>query len=139
MAFSGPAEDRMLIRELFNSYSDAAVRQDEDAYLACWADDGIRIGQGMEVQGTAALREQWRGIWTRLERMAFFAEIGAIEVDGDTATARCYCREIIVPKGGGVWKVVGAYDDRLVRRGGTWLFARREYRMLIDEGRAAAP
>jgi ketosteroid isomerase-like protein len=138
MAFSGPPEDRILIRELINGYSDAVFRQDEVAYLACWSEDGLRIGQGMECRGKEALGQQWRQFWDILERMAFFTEIGAIEVSGDTATARVYCREIIHPKGGGLWKVVGVYRDELVRREGQWLFARRDYELLMDEGTPAA-
>ena len=52
--------------------------------------------------------------------------VGAIAVDGDRATARCYCREIMTLKGGGLWKVVGLYTDELVRDG--WVVAPGEWR-----------
>ena len=32
-------------------------------------------------------------------------------------------------------KLVGSYDDQLVRENGAWKFAKREYSMLIREGR----
>lgn len=135
MAFTGPIEDRILIRERYNAYSDASNRQDEDAYLACWAEDGVRIGQGLTVTGMAALQQQWRQFWTILAKMAFFSEVGGIEVSGDTARAHVFCREIIVLKDGALWKVVGQYQDELVRQGDSWVFARREYTLLIDEGK----
>ena len=135
MAFTGPIEDRILIRERYNAYSDASNRQDEDAYLACWAEDGVRIGQGLTVTGKAALQQQWRQFWTILAKMAFFSEVGGIEVMGDTARAHVFCREIIVLKDGALWKVVGQYQDELVRQGESWVFARREYTLLIDEGK----
>lgn len=135
MAFTGPAEDRLLIRELIGSYSDAAFRSDLEAYLACWTEDGVRTQAGQpELRGKAALRDMWNAIWGMIERMAFFAEVGAIEVDGERATARVYCREIVFLKGGGVWKLVGIYNDQLVREGGAWRFARRDYELLMDEG-----
>ncbi|CAN7604379.1 nuclear transport factor 2 family protein [Phenylobacterium sp. LjRoot219] len=134
MPFEGPLEHRQLIRERFGAYSDAVFRGDVAGYLDCWAEDGVRVWAGREVQGKAALRAQWEKIWEGLEKMAFFAEIGAIEVRGERATARCYCREILVLKGGAVRKVVGVYDDELVRDGGVWLFARRTYQLFMDEG-----
>lgn len=141
MAFTGPIEDRLLIRELFGSYGDATTRCDVEAYLACWAEDGVRIAHGAECRGKAELRRHWTESWERLERMAFFTEVAAIEVNGDRATARSHCREIMILKGGDIWKVVGRYEDELVRQGGAWLFARKSYELLIGEpklsGRAA--
>ena len=73
-----------------------------------------------------------------MEKMAFFTEFGAIEVDGDHARARCYCREILLLKDGAVRKLVGAYEDELVRRGGDWLFASRRYTLFLDEPSVSA-
>lgn len=137
MAFTGPIEDRLLIRERMNAYADATFRSDVEAYLDCWAEGGIRIGNGEEVQGKDALRAQWHRFWTWLDKMTFFTEVGAIEVDGDRATARCWCREILSLKGGATRKVVGVYEDELVRQDGTWRFARRAYTLFMDEGTTA--
>lgn len=136
MAFTGPPEDRQLIRELIGAYSDAAFRSDVEAYLALWTEGAVRTQAGQpEVRGRAALRAMWDGIWEMIDRMAFFAEIGAIEVDGDAATTRVFCREIVFLKGGGVWKLVGIYNDQLVRQDGAWRFARRDYELFMDEGK----
>lgn len=134
MAFSGPLEDRLLIRERMGAYADAAFRADVEAYLACWSEDCTRVWAGSEIRGKPALREQWEKIWLGLEKMTFFVEVGAIEVEGDLAKTRCYCREILFLKGGAVRKVVGRYDDKLRREDGEWLFTRREYALLMDEG-----
>jgi ketosteroid isomerase-like protein len=133
MAFIGPFEDRMLIRERYGAYGDAVFRADIDGYLACWAEGGVRISRGSELIGKDALRAHWAETWNYLEKMTFFTEIGAIEADGDHAAGRCYCREILMLKGGALRKVVGVYDDALVRDGGVWLFARREYQLFMDE------
>lgn len=133
MTFSGSMDDRIRIRELYSSYADAVFRQDRDAYLACWHRDGVRISGHEELRGEDALRMAWDSIWSTIERMAFFSEIGAIQVDGGTATARCYCREIIERKDGRIWKVVGLYEDELTCDNGAWVFLQRRYSLLINE------
>ncbi|MET0704439.1 MAG: nuclear transport factor 2 family protein [Mycobacterium sp.] len=134
MAFIGSVEDRLKIRERLDSYSDAVFRGDVDDYLACWSEDGTRTGSGGECQGKPALREHWHGIFRFLARMTFFTQVAAIEVDGDRATARSYCREILVLRDGDVRKLIGVYDDTLIRADGDWLFARRSYQVILDEG-----
>lgn len=59
MTGSGPVEDRLLIRERMSGYSDAVFQSDVEAYLACWQEAGVRVGNGTEVRGKAALRAQW--------------------------------------------------------------------------------
>jgi uncharacterized protein (TIGR02246 family) len=137
MAFEGPLEDRIAIRDLMGAYADATFRQDIAAWLACFTEDGVRAQGTTEVRGKAELRAMWDKVWSVLDRMAFFTEVGAIEVDGDRATARAWCREILLLKGGGIRKVVGVYDDLLVRQDGVWRFARRTYRLFMDEGERA--
>ena len=138
MAFLGPAEDQWLIRNLIGAYSDATFRADVEAWLACFTADSVRSQNGAEVRGKPALRAMWEDVWGLLDRMAFFTEIGAIEVEGARARARCYCREILFLKRGGIRKVVGVYNDELVRQDGVWLFARRDYQLFMDEGATAS-
>ncbi len=133
MAFTGPLEDRIAIRERMGTYADSAFQRDKQAWLANWSEDGVWKTHFAELKGKAALAEQWGKIWTHLDAMAFFTEVCRIEIDGDRAIARCYCREILALPGGAVRKVVGQYDDQLVKTGGEWLFSRRDYRLLIDE------
>lgn len=135
MAFTGPIEDRLFIRELYGTYADAAFRQDVEAYLSCWCEDGTRLSQQGDNHGKPELRTAWQQIWTMIERMAFFSEVGAIEVDGDRATGRCWCREIIDLKGGAIWKVVGLYEDELRREAGQWRFRQRKYTLFLNERR----
>lgn len=136
--FTGPAEDRLEIRERLDSYCDAVCRKDLADYLACWTADGERLGEGGECHGAEELRTHWDGIWHALERMAFLTQVGAIEVDGDRAHARSYCREILQFKDGATQQLVGRYDDELRRVDGTWLFSRRHYRVLLGDPRSAA-
>ena len=135
MAFSGPVEDRLLIRELYGAYSVATSRADGEAWLAMWTEDGVRQQDGHEVSGRPALQEFWDMIWGAVEKMAFFSEIGSISVTSDTATARCLTREIISLRDGPTLKIAGLYDDQLRRENDVWRFARRDYEVLLDEGR----
>ena len=137
MGFAGSLEDRQLIRERIDAYADAAFRKDQDAWLANWSEQCVWKVFGAEVRGKEAMRAQWAQIWTMFEHMAFFTQLGAIEVDGDRAKVRSYCREILRLKDGGVRKVVGAYDDEMVRENGAWLFARRDYQVLMNESDGA--
>ena len=134
--YKGAAEDRLAIRELIESYSDAVFRKDADAWIANWAEDGVwhLPSLGIDLTGRPSIRAAWEQAMSPFATAGFFAVPGAIEVNGDTATARSYTQEILVAKeGGSVRKIVGAYDDRLVKRGGQWLFARRSYSVLHDE------
>ena len=66
--------------------------------------------------------------------MAFFAEITAIEVTGARAKGRAFCREVSRWKDGRFIKVIGRYDDDIVREDGAWRFARRTFTMhLVEE------
>ena len=136
--FTGPAEDRLKIRERLDSYSDAVCRIDLDDYLACWTEDGERIDDNGECHGIEELRTHWEGIWHMLERMAFLTQVGTIEVDGDRARTRSYCQEILRFKNGATHRLTGMYEDELRRVDGTWLFSRRSYRVLLNEGQTGA-
>jgi uncharacterized protein (TIGR02246 family) len=128
--FTGPAEDRQAIRELIDAYSDAVFRHDADAWIACWAPDAVWKIPGIDVSGAAAIRAAWEGAMSAFSLAAFFAQPGAIRIDGDLAEARVYTQEILIGKDGSRRRIIGAYDDRLVRRDGAWLFAGRTYRIL---------
>jgi ketosteroid isomerase-like protein len=130
--FSGPIEDRLGVRERFDSYSDAVTRQALDDYLDCWTDDGARFGAGGECQGIEALRQHWHGIWKMLSQMGFMTQIGSIVIDGGTATARSYCLETLRFHDDTTRQLVGTYDDELRRVDGVWKFSTRRYRVLID-------
>lgn len=133
MAFTGPLEDRIAIRELYGSYADASFRADRQAWLDCWAQDCTWSTHFGDVRGKAALDAQWDLIWQTFKSIGFFSEIGSIEVDGPRAVGRAYCREILDLGEGRVRKIVGAYADELVREGGQWRFARRTYDVRITE------
>lgn len=130
--FSGPAADRLAIRELHAAYADAASRIDKQQWLDCWTPDAVWVTATGEVHGHAALAQAWDALFSTMDALAFFAMTGAIRVNGNSATARCHVREI-ARIDGAVTKFSARYDDELVRRDGRWLFARRTYTMNIAE------
>lgn len=125
--FAGPERDRLMIRELIDSYGDAVARRDADAWGACWAEEAVWRFAGREVSGRDAIVSTWHGAMAQYAAIAFMAFPGAIEVEGDSATLRTHTFEHLVPVDGPVRVQAGIYEDRLVRRGGRWLFAQRSF------------
>ena len=133
MTNTGPMEDRLLIRELFGLYGDASCKGDTGAWLATFAEDCEWNSHMFNRKGKSDLREQWDQLWLAFDKLGFLSEIGWIQVDGDKARASSQAREIIRLKDGGLFKLIGHYDDELVRDNGQWLFARRNYQPLVLE------
>jgi ketosteroid isomerase-like protein len=133
MTNSGSIADRLLIRELFGLYGDASCRGDADAWLALFAEDCEWNTHIFNCAGKAALRAQWEQLWAAFDKLGFLSEIGWIQVEGDTARASSQAREIIRLKDGGLFKLIGHYEDELVRENGEWLFSRRNYQPLVIE------
>lgn len=125
-------EDRLLIRERYGLYSDAAFQKNAEAWLACWCDTGEWHLFGKALRGKDALRQQWDDTWQLLDRMAFFSEIGPVDIRAGKASVRSYCHEVVSFKDGNLLNVVAQYDDELVKESGRWLFAKRVYNVLIQ-------
>lgn len=133
MQFSGPIEDRLAIQELYCVYADASSRGAKEDWLACWSDDAQWNSHLFTCPGKPAIAAQWDALWASFENLAFLCQQGPVAVTGDTATARSYAREVIRLKDGGLFKLVGAYEDHLRREDGAWRFHRRDYRPLVEE------
>jgi len=134
MAFTGPTEDRLLIRELYDSYADAACRMDRANWLACWTGDAVWWTHYFDVAGKAAIAATYDGLMANVATTSFFGQLGAVTVTGDTATVRSHANERLIFKdGAGEHRLVGRYEDELRREGFTWRFARRTYIVLIEE------
>lgn len=51
VAFTGPIEDRLAIRELMDGYASAVTQRDEEAWASLWAEDSrwlLRTRAGMD-------------------------------------------------------------------------------------------
>lgn len=131
--FEGPVEDRLAIRERIEAYSDAVFRHDAEAWIANWRDDGVWRLPGIDVAGKAQIKAAWVQAMSGFAVAGFFATPGAIEVRGDHAAVRVYTQEILIDHAGKVRRIVGAYDDELVKAAGAWLFSSRAYSVLHDQ------
>ncbi len=133
MAFTGPLEDRILIRELYDRYGDASWRNDREEWISCFTPDGCWTSHLFDCKGHAELRAEFERLWADWAEVAFLCHIGAIEIDGDTAICRSYAREVVLTKAGTIFKLAGTYADTLRRENDEWLFARRDYKLTIAE------
>ncbi len=139
MAFTGPAEDRLGIRERIDAYGDAVNCRDVEAWTACWAEDAAWNLMGAEILGRPAIRAAWLEAMAGFAFVSFRSSPGAIEITGDRARVRVHTEEVLVAAGGAPRRVLGLYDDELARRDGGWLFARRAYRVVrVDPAAVAA-
>ena len=133
MAFKGPIEDRLAIRERVEAYCDAVFRKDADDWIACWAPDGVWKLPGMEVSGHEAMKPAWIQAMSAYKFAGFFGNPGHIVVNGDTAEARTYTTEYLERNDGVYIKIFGSYEDHLVKQNGAWVFSSRAYTVLRTE------
>jgi uncharacterized protein (TIGR02246 family) len=134
MISSGPVEDRLAIRELVESYNDAVMRFDGDAWASNWTDDATWSLPGMgEVTGKDKFFPMWKGAMSGYSFVGFFASAGPIVVDGDTAHGTWYQQEFLHGKDGTKRNVTGQYEDDYVKRDGRWYFQKRVYAVLDSQ------
>jgi ketosteroid isomerase-like protein len=134
MISSGPIEDRLAIRELVDSYNDAVMRFDRDAWAANWTDDAVWSLPGMgDVAGKDKFVPMWQQMMSGFSFVGFFASAGPIVVNGNSAHGTWYQQEFLHQKDGAKRRITGRYEDDYVKRGGRWFFQKRVYSVLNAE------
>jgi ketosteroid isomerase-like protein len=119
-------EDKEAIRELLSSYCFCIDRGDPPGLLAQLAEDCVWDGGPIGRYEGAALRQFLSAAASSGERQRrHFLANEIITVTGDTATARSYLLVVNVADAGPSLGFAGFYEDRLVKRGGRWLFRER--------------
>lgn len=127
MAFTGPMEDRLLIRELYDTYADAGSRGDREGWLGCFWPDAHWKTHYFDLHGIEDIAGKYDEIMTGVSDTTFFTQIGSIEVDGDRAVVRMQQDESLLYPNGSTFDLVGEYNDVCERRDGRWLFAEKIY------------
>lgn len=128
---SGPIEDRLAIRELIESYNDAVMRFDGDAWAENWTDDATWSLPGAgDLTGKDTFFPAWKAAMAQFDFVGFFASAGPIHVDGDAATGTWYQQEFLHQNDGVKRTITGKYSDEYVKQGGRWFFSRRNYEVL---------
>ena len=138
MAFRGPFEDRLAIRELIDTYADATMRRDPEAWGDLWADDAVWEMPDFPQYGDTVGRKAIVALWIRAVAdhpdLVYVATPGAIEIEGDRATVRLYTSEVYAsPHDGRTVRRRGRYEDALVKRAGRWYITRHRFHRLHEE------
>jgi len=128
MLSSGPLEDRVAIRELVESYNDAVMRFDAEAWAENWVDDAVWSLPGAgEIAGKRKIVSQWKQMMSAFSFVGFYASAGSLVVEGDRATATWWQQEMLHGKDGTKIVVHGRYEDAYAKRSGRWYFTKRAY------------
>ena len=137
MAFSGPIEDRLAIRELMDIYSDAVNQRYTALWASTWAEDSswkLPVIPGMEnVVGKENIVNAWQAGMAMFPFIFMSISVGDIQVNGNTATVRAYTTEVGTTLDGTEIRPRGQYDDQLVKIDGQWLFKERIFHSLYGE------
>ncbi len=134
MISSGPMEDRLAIRELVESYNDAVMRFDGEAWAANWREDATWSLPGMDaITGKDKFFPIWQQAMSAFSFVGFFASAGPIVVDGDRAHGTWYQQEFLHQKDGVRHTITGCYNDDYVKVDGHWYFQRRDYLIMNAE------
>jgi ketosteroid isomerase-like protein len=134
----GNALDREGIRDRAHRYSDAINRRDSAVFGACFAPDGrwrVLGPRPRDISGRDAITA---AIGARLEQLEVVVQlvhsIVVDAVDGDRARSRTTVSETVRSAGGADgFRMIGIYDDELVRDGGRWVYATRTFHPLYIE------
>ena len=124
------SSDEAAIRALIDRYADAVFRRDAGDWGACWAVDARWSLMGTTVEGRDAIVGLWTQAMAGFTFVAFFGQVGRIDIDGDRATGRVWTHEVLEAADGTVSRPIGRYDDAYVRTPEGWRFASRTYKML---------
>ncbi|UAB79305.1 nuclear transport factor 2 family protein [Erythrobacter sp. SCSIO 43205] len=131
MPFTGPAEDRLAIRELIDAYADAVTMRDAEAWGSTWAEDSRwempDYPEFPPQNGRENIVALWQGAMEQYPGIMFEAWPGSIEIDGERATVRSYTAEVYDQDGNTV-RDRGQYEDECVKIDGRWYFAKRSFR-----------
>lgn len=134
MISSGPLEDRLAIRELVESYNDAVMRFDGEAWKSNWTEDATWSLPGVgELKGRDNVYARWQEAMSGFSFVGFFASAGPIVVDGDTAQGTWYQQEFLHQKDGVKRAITGLYTDDYIKKQGRWFFTKRIYEILSAE------
>jgi uncharacterized protein (TIGR02246 family) len=133
MPFTGPMEDRLAIRELYDTNADGACRGDKATWLGTFAEDARWKTHYFELTGHEAIGATFDEINAEVENTTFFIQVCSIEIDGDTAHARVEQNESLLYRDGRTYDLVGLYEDELVRRDGAWRFRDRNYLVMREK------
>ena len=127
--------DRRALDDLVAGFSDAANRFVPEDFRKLWADDATwTIGPPVSTTFTGV--DDIVSAFTKLvgDRWKFFLQMPSaahvVDIQGDRATGRAYTNEIAQANDGAGNYNIALYEDTMVKIGGSWHFASRNYKVL---------
>jgi 3-phenylpropionate/cinnamic acid dioxygenase small subunit len=131
--------DRMEITDLLNRYATSLDDRDWKRLATCFTPDAVGLYGPVlgRQEGFAAIEKLCRTALEPLDSSQHIVTNHEIEIDGDTARARCYLHAQHTKAGaeGGDNLVIGGfYVDELVRTVHGWRIRQRELRVLWQDG-----
>jgi hypothetical protein len=122
--------DEYAIQQLLNRYSITASRGEWDEAVSTYVPEGVWDvpALGVKFEGREAIKNGMMGFTAQMSCMVQINSPALIEVDGDTATARCAIRESgKYRERDAAMEILGGYDDTLVRTKDGWRFTKRVF------------
>lgn len=122
-------EEKFAIQELIARYNHAIDFGNYEAWVECFAEDGVFEGSAGRFAGRAELRqftEQFKTMRANLPNVRHCVMNTVTEVEGDTAISSSYLQLITTGKEGTKILFTGRYDDKLVKIDGKWRFKERK-------------
>ncbi len=133
IAHAPGAATEAALRQLLARYSDAVIRNDADAWIATWADDGRwSMAPGTWIEGRDAILSTWVAAMKGFNWVVHTPGVCVFEVnehDG-LATGRVTVDERFDRKKGGTGGILATYTDAYRRVSGNWLFVSRELKII---------
>jgi uncharacterized protein (TIGR02246 family) len=115
------------VRQLQARYADAVWRRDRDAFVDCFADDGVWKIAGLHMRGRAEVAAGYDKLMAASERVLMRLGAPAVDVAPGGVTARTQVTELVKLRDGGSVRTIGVYYERFVEQGGRWRFAWRHF------------
>ena len=130
-------DDRQAIVDVCTNYALALDSRDWERLHACFTDDAVADYGGPPNEGYPAIEATCRQALEPLVASQHLLGNHLVRVDGDQAESTCYFQAQHVMEGlagGSEYIVAGRYDDRLVRRAGSWQIAHRTLSVMWTSG-----
>ena len=127
------AREKEAIAELIARYNYAIDHNDFRGWADCFAPEGVfdgMIGRYTAHQELDRFTADVQKLTATTPNLRHYVTNIQTEVDGNQARSRCFLLMTSTTKEGGSKVVIaGEYEDKLVQRGGKWLFTERKVRM----------
>jgi ketosteroid isomerase-like protein len=119
-------ESILALHRLSADYCRGADRRDLDLFLSVWTPTAVWAPrENVVYTGTDEIAEAIERQWRSVKRAFHWTSNGAIDVDGDAATARFDVDAELELLDGSWIAVAGEYQDAFVRTKGRWRMSKR--------------